>query len=72
MVPVPAIVSEDIYAQVQAKLDTNQQTAVRNTRHEYLLRALVSCGRCGLSCVVRRLRPATATTSAAAAPMGYG
>src|SRR5207302_6636623 len=38
-VPVPAIVSEDIFAQVQAKLDTNQQTALRDTRHEYLLRA---------------------------------
>ena len=53
-VPVPAIISEDIFAQVQAKLDTNQQTALRNTRHEYLLRALVSCGICGLSCVVRQ------------------
>ena len=39
---------------MQAKLDTNQQTALRNTRHEYLLRALVSCGKCGLSCVVRQ------------------
>jgi hypothetical protein len=39
---------------VQAKLDTNQQTAARNTRHEYLLRALVSCGMCRLSCTVRR------------------
>jgi site-specific DNA recombinase len=53
-VPVPPVVSEDIFAQVQAKLDTNQQTALRNTRHEYLLRALVSCGACGLSCVVRQ------------------
>jgi len=53
-VPVPAIISEDIFAQVQAKLDTNQQTALRNTRHEYLLRALASCGICGLSCVVRQ------------------
>jgi hypothetical protein len=39
---------------VQAKLDTNQQTAARNTRHEYLLRALVSCGVCRLSCTLRR------------------
>ena len=39
---------------MQAKLDTNQQTAARNTRHEYLLRALVSCGVCRLSCIVRR------------------
>ncbi len=49
-VPVPRVVSEEIFAQVQAKLDTNQRTALRNTRHEYLLRALVSCGAC-------RLRP---------------
>src|SRR6476646_3743694 len=53
-VPVPAIISEDIFAQVQAKLDTNQQTALRNTRHEYLLRALVSCGACRLSCSARQ------------------
>jgi site-specific DNA recombinase len=53
-VPVPAILSEETFARVQAKLDTNQQTAARNTRHEHLLRALVSCGRCRLSCTVRR------------------
>jgi site-specific DNA recombinase len=53
-VAVPPIVSEETFAQVQAKLDTNQQTATRNTRHEYLLRALVSCGVCRLSCTVRR------------------
>jgi site-specific DNA recombinase len=53
-VPVPAIVSEDIFAQVQAKLDANQQGALRNTRHEYLLRALVSCGACRLSCSARQ------------------
>src|SRR6266567_1330056 len=34
-VPVPQIVSEETFAQVQAKLDTNQRTALRNTRHEY-------------------------------------
>jgi site-specific DNA recombinase len=53
-VAVPAIVSEETFARVQAKLDTNQQTAARNTRHEHLLRALVSCGRCRLACTVRR------------------
>jgi site-specific DNA recombinase len=53
-VAVPAIVSEATFARVQAKLDTNQQSAARNTRHEHLLRALVSCGRCRLSCTVRR------------------
>jgi site-specific DNA recombinase len=53
-VPVPAIVSDETFAQVQAKLDTNQQSAARNTRHQHLLRALVSCGLCRLSCTVRR------------------
>jgi tetratricopeptide (TPR) repeat protein len=53
-VPVPQIVSEETFAQVQAKLDGNQQSAARNTRHEYLLRALVSCGACRLSCTGRQ------------------
>ena len=53
-IPVPAVVSEEVFAQVQAKLDANQQTAARNTRHEYLLRALVSCGACRLSCTGRQ------------------
>ena len=37
--PVPPVISEEIFAQVQDKLDVNQQGASRNTRHEYLLRA---------------------------------
>jgi site-specific DNA recombinase len=56
-VPVPQIVAEETFAQVQAKLDTNQQGAARNTRHPYLLRALVSCGVCRLSCTVRQTQP---------------
>src|SRR5256884_9641178 len=38
----------------QAKRTASQRTALRNTRHEYLLRALASCGVCRLSCVVRQ------------------
>jgi site-specific DNA recombinase len=53
-VPVPQIVGEQTFAQVQAKLDANQQAAARNTRHEYLLRALVSCGACRLACTGRQ------------------
>ena len=53
-VPVPQIISAEIFAQVQAKLDANQQGAARNTRHEYLLRALVSCGACRLACTGRQ------------------
>jgi site-specific DNA recombinase len=56
-VPVPPVVSEEIFAQVQAKLDVNQQGAARNTRHEYLLHALVSCGACRLACTGRQLHP---------------
>jgi len=56
-VPVPPIVSEETFARVQAKLDANQQTAARNTRHEYLLRALISCGACRLTCGVRQTAP---------------
>src|SRR6201987_5904434 len=54
-VPVPPVLSEEIFAQVQAKLDANQQCAARNTRHQYLLRALVSCGACRLSCPGRQV-----------------
>ena len=53
-VPVPPVVSEQAFAQVQAKLDANQQGAARNTRHEYLLRALISCGACRLGCTGRQ------------------
>jgi site-specific DNA recombinase len=53
-VAVPAVVPEETFARVQAKLDTNQRTAARNTRYQHLLRALVSCGLCRLSCTVRR------------------
>ena len=53
-VPVPPVVTEETFAQVQAKLDANQQGAARNTRHEYLLRALVSCGACRLACTGRQ------------------
>jgi site-specific DNA recombinase len=53
-VPVPQVVGEETFAQVQAKLNANQQGAARNTRHEYLLRALVSCGACRLACTGRQ------------------
>ena len=51
---IPAIVSQEIFDQVQAKLRHNQQFARRNnTAHQYLLRALVSCGVCNLGCTGR-------------------
>ena len=55
---VPAIVTQAQFDRVQAKLAQNQQFASRNnTAHAYLLRALVSCGVCGLACMGRHLRP---------------
>jgi site-specific DNA recombinase len=48
---VPAVVSQEHFDLVQAKLAHNQQFASRNNRtHPYLLRALVSCGVCHLAC----------------------
>ncbi|MFH5947694.1 recombinase family protein, partial [Roseomonas xinghualingensis] len=53
---IPAIVSQEQFDRVQAKLAQNRQFARRNnTAHPYLLRALVSCGVCGLSCLGRSL-----------------
>jgi site-specific DNA recombinase len=48
---VPALVNQEQFEQVQAKLAHNQQFARRNnTAHPYLLRALVSCGQCHFGC----------------------
>jgi site-specific DNA recombinase len=56
--PVPAVVTQERFDRVQAKLAQNQQFARRNTTaHPYLLRALVSCGVCGLSCTGRCASP---------------
>ena len=57
-VRVPAIISQEIFDLAQARLDYNQRMATRhNTQHQYLLRGLVSCGRCQLSCIARCLHP---------------
>ncbi len=51
---IPAVISLEVFDQVQAKLKHNQQFARRhNTAHDYLLRALVSCGVCHLGCTGR-------------------
>jgi site-specific DNA recombinase len=55
---VPALVSEERFAQAQAKLAQNRAFARRhNTAHAYLLRALVSCGVCRSSCLCRTIHP---------------
>jgi site-specific DNA recombinase len=44
---VPALISQELFAQVQAKLALKKKQAVRNNKaHHSLLRALVSCGLC--------------------------
>ena len=51
---VPALVTQEQYDLVQQKLASNKQFASRNnTAHDYLLRALVSCGLCGLAATGR-------------------
>ncbi len=51
---VPAIVSQEQFDLVQAKLPHNQRHAWRNNKvHSYLLRALVSCGTCSRACTSR-------------------
>jgi site-specific DNA recombinase len=55
---VPALVSEEEFARVQAELARNRAFARRHsTRHAYLLRALVSCGLCRSGCVCRTVHP---------------
>ncbi|MFC1874873.1 recombinase family protein [Chloroflexota bacterium] len=43
----PAIISEEIFNQVQWKLKRNKELASRNTKHDYLLAGYVFCGHCG-------------------------
>jgi site-specific DNA recombinase len=57
-IPVPAIISQEQFDQAQTRLSLNQQMSRRNnTKHQYLLRGLVSCGQCKLSCTGRSSRP---------------
>jgi site-specific DNA recombinase len=49
-VPVPALVSATQFDLVKRRLAANQRAARRSTTHPYLLRGLVSCGVCRLSC----------------------
>jgi site-specific DNA recombinase len=51
---IPPLVSQEQFERVQARLVTNQRFAQRNNKaHPYLLRNLVSCGVCGLSCFAK-------------------
>ncbi len=53
-IAIPAIVSAETFAAAQEQMAHNQRTAKRhNCSYEYLLRGLVSCGRCRLSATGR-------------------
>ncbi|MCL5996245.1 MAG: recombinase family protein [Chloroflexi bacterium] len=55
---LPGIVSPELFDRVQVKLSHNQQYARRhNTAHDYLLRAMVSCGVCQSACIARTIHP---------------
>ena len=55
---IPALISSEQFERAQAKLARNRAFAQRhNTRHNYLLRALVSCGACQSSCLCRTVHP---------------
>ena len=49
-VPVPALFEQDLWEQAQAQLQRNAALSFRNnTRHNHLLRCLLTCGCCGLA-----------------------
>jgi site-specific DNA recombinase len=55
-IPVPAVVTQEVFDRVQAKLSLNQKLSPRNNKaHQYLLRRMVSCGYCRLSAFGRTL-----------------
>jgi site-specific DNA recombinase len=55
---IPAIVEQEQFDLIKTKLSRNKQLASRNnTVHLYLLRNLVSCAVCNLSCIARQLHP---------------
>jgi site-specific DNA recombinase len=57
-VSVPAIISKAIFDAAQERLNINKWMSSRNNKvHEYLLRSLVSCGYCKLSCTARFSSP---------------
>jgi site-specific DNA recombinase len=49
IVPVPAIVSTEIWEEANRILEKNKQTAARNAKKPYLLTGLMKCASCGRS-----------------------
>lgn len=53
-IPVPIIVSPELWQEVQEQLQLNKRFAQRNNqKHHYLLRSLLTCGVCGCTLVGR-------------------
>ena len=53
-IPVPSIISEELWQRAQERLSMNQKFAVRNNRrHVYLLRGLLVCATCGHTLIGR-------------------
>lgn len=46
-VPVPALVSEEVFVRAEEKLAENRRFASRNTKRPTLLQGLLVCGQCG-------------------------
>lgn len=53
--PVPAIIDAAVQRHVCEVLWRNRVYAKRNVQHEYLLRRLVTCGKCGLRMAAQRI-----------------
>ncbi len=76
-IPVPALVSEELFAAVQAQLEENRRRARQGERGaRYLLQGLVVCRQCGyayygkaISPSARKGPPGTMPTTAASGPM---
>ncbi len=51
IVPVPAIVSKELWEGANQMLEKNKQTAARNSKYPYLLTGLLKCASCGRSYV---------------------
>ena len=57
-IPVPSIISQGTFDLAQDRLNQNKMMARRNnSTYDYLLRSLVSCAQCQLTCTGRSCRP---------------
>jgi len=55
-VDVPAIINRETWEKTRAIKKQNKAQAARNTRHDYLLRALTTCGKCGASVATQTVK----------------